>query len=68
MMPTIAVVLPSDATSALRAPRLTEVETHIRTLGPGVTVRTKTAATYKSQVARVIEEIPQVVVELCRLT
>jgi hypothetical protein len=58
MMLTIAVVLPNDAIKALRAPRLTDVETHISTLGPGVTVRTRTAATYKSQVVSVMEELP----------
>jgi hypothetical protein len=56
MTPTMAVVLPSDAINALRTPKLIEVETHIKTLGPGVTVRTRTAATYKSQVESVMDK------------
>ena len=45
MMQTMALVLPNETTKALRAPRLTEVEMHISTLGPGDMVSTSTAAT-----------------------
>ena len=54
IIPTIAVVLPSEASSAFFTPNLTDVEMDMNTLGPGVTVKTKTATTYKSQVEKVI--------------
>ena len=57
MSPVMAVVLPSAASSARRAPAFTEVDTHISTLGPGVTVSTKTAATNNSQVDQVMRRI-----------
>ena len=44
MMPTTAVTLPNAANPARRAPRWAPCVTHISTLGPGVTVSTKTAA------------------------
>lgn len=53
-MQAMAVVLPSDAVSARRGPCCTDVDMHINTLGPGVTVSTRTAATYRSQVERVM--------------
>jgi hypothetical protein len=57
MMQTMADVLPTEAISARRGPKLTDVEMRMSTLGPGVTVKTKTAATYKSQVEIVMGEL-----------
>jgi hypothetical protein len=50
----IAQVLPSATNRALRVPDCTAVEMLINTLGPGLTVNTKTAATYSNQVERCI--------------
>jgi hypothetical protein len=54
MMHAMAVVLPSAAMSARREPCLTHVEMHMSTLGPGVTVWTRTATAYSNQVQRVM--------------
>jgi hypothetical protein len=45
MMHAMADVLPSKAAIARRGPCCTDVEMHMSTLGPGVTVKTRTAAT-----------------------